>query len=290
MSPDDKPIIAAGGRRQEIKHKLFISYSYQDQEYRDRFEELFGRLFDIKSVAEGEMSADTDAAYIEHLIRRDYISVVTVVVVLVGADTWSRKHVDWEIAAALRKKLDGFSGLLGICLPTHPDYQKPQYKKDIVPLRLSDNVQSGYAPFHDWTENESDIAIWVEAAFEARVSRKDKIDDSRPRFTDNWLHHSKWPPPPPPAPTAAEGEPAQPGVEPAAPTTRLTFPEPATGPAARKPPAPAPSAVKPPATAPPATPEVIELPAAPEPEKPEKKKKPKRVKVKKEKKPRKPQE
>ncbi len=220
MSLGDKPIQAAGGTRKEIKHKVFISCSYQDREYLDRFEELFGRLFSIKSVGEGEMSADTDAAYIEHLIRRDYISVVTVVVVLVGADTWSRKHVDWEIAAALRKKMDGFSGLLGLCLPTHPDYQKKQYKKDIVPLRLSDNIQSGYAAFHDWTESESDIKIWVEAAFKARVGQIDKIDDSRPHFTDNWLNHSKWPPPPPAA-APAEGEPVE-----AVPDSAEAVPEP----------------------------------------------------------------
>jgi hypothetical protein len=207
MSPEDKPIQAAGGTRKEIKHKVFISCSQQDREYRDRFEELFGRLFTIKSVAEGEMGTDDAAAYIEQLIQRELISVVTVVVVLVGADTWSRRHVDWEIAAALRKKLDGFSGLLGLCLPTHPDYQKRQYKKDIVPLRLSDNIQSGYAAFHDWSEGESDIKRWIEDAFRARVSREDMIDDSRPLFTNTWLEHSKWPPPPPAAEVAA-AEPA----------------------------------------------------------------------------------
>lgn len=269
MSPDDKPIQAAGGRRQEIKHKLFLSYSYQDQAYRDRFEELFGHLFTIKSVPEDEIATDDDAAYIEKLIKGEYIDVVTVVVVLVGADTWSRKHVDWEIAAALRKKMDGFSGLLGICLPTHPDYQKPQYKKDIVPLRLSDNVQSGYAPFHDWSESESDIKRWVEEAFQARVAREDNIDDARPRFTDNWLNHSKWPPPPPPPPEAAEGEPAPAGAEPAAePAAAAAEPGAAT-------------TTETPAPEPAATPEVIELPAA---EKPDKKK---AKKTKKEKKPKK---
>ncbi len=272
MSPDDKPIVAAGGRRQEIKHKLFLSHSYQDQEYRDRFEELFGHLFTIKSVPEGEIATDDDATYIEKLIKGEYIDVVTVVVVLVGADTWSRKHVDWEIAAALRKKMDGFSGLLGICLPTHPDYQKPQYKKDIVPLRLSDNVQSGYAPFHDWSESESDIRRWVEEAFQARVAREDNIDDARPRFTDNWLNHSKWPPPPPPPPEAAEGEPAPAGAEPAVESAA----EPAAAAAAAKPVAE--PAAETPAPEPAATPEVIELPAAEKPEKKPKPKKPKKPK------------
>jgi hypothetical protein len=176
--------------KRDTRRKLFISYSDSDEDYLNHFEDSFGHLFAIKSVKQEDIGTDVSTEYIERLIRADYISVVSVVIVLVGNDTWSRKHVDWEIAAALTRKVDGYSGLLGLCLPTHPDYRKNQYKKDIVPLRLVDNIKTEYAKLYDWTESESDIKAWVEDAFQARVSRTDKIDNSRPHFTDNWLSYA----------------------------------------------------------------------------------------------------
>src|SRR5579863_3072424 len=120
------------------KHKVFISYYHAaNQKYRDQFEDLFGDMFIDKSVEEGDIDEDSSDEYIKRIIQEDYISDASVVVVLCGKNTWRRKHVDWEISAGLNKKVGGYSGLLGIHLPTHPDYEKDKYNSDNIPARLA---------------------------------------------------------------------------------------------------------------------------------------------------------
>jgi hypothetical protein len=174
-------------RSEDTRDKVFISYYHQDdQYYRNRFEQLFGHLFINKSVQPGDINTDVSTEYIKRLIQENYISDSSVVIVLVGNKTWGRKHVDWEISAGLNKKVGGnYSGLLGLCLPGHSDYSRNEYQADIVPPRLVDNLKTGYAKFYNWTENESSIKNWVEDAFQARISRADKVDNSRLQFVNN---------------------------------------------------------------------------------------------------------
>jgi hypothetical protein len=70
-------------------------------------------------------------------------------------------------------------------LPDHPAYGKDKYSKDDVPPRLVDNLKTGYAKLYDWTTSEKKIKAWIEDAFNARIDRKDKIDNSRDRFKYN---------------------------------------------------------------------------------------------------------
>ena len=108
------------------KHKLFISYYHSDDEYyRDKFEELFGDLFINKSVQIGDIDDDLSDEYIKRLIRENYISDTSVVVVLVGKNTYCRKHVDWEISAGLLNN----AGLIGLALPSHSSYKKINIQK-----------------------------------------------------------------------------------------------------------------------------------------------------------------
>ncbi|MDH7552614.1 MAG: TIR domain-containing protein [Spirochaetota bacterium] len=146
---------------------------------------MFGHLFISKSVEPGDIDTDVSTEYIKRLIQQNYIKDTSVLVVLVGLKTWGRKHVDWEISAALNKKVGGYSVLLGLCLPTHPDYGKDKYNPDIVPPRLVDNLKSGNAKFYDWTEDEFKIKKWIEEAFQVRIDKVDKIDNSREQFKNN---------------------------------------------------------------------------------------------------------
>jgi hypothetical protein len=172
--------------KNNTRHKVFISYYHKDdQYYRDSFETLFGHLFADKSVKPGDIDSDDSDEYIKRLIQEDYIEDTSVLVVLVGPKTYCRKHVDWEISAALNKKVGGYSGILGLCLPTHPDYVKDKYNASIVPPRLVDNLKSGYAKFYNWSEDENKIKKWVEEAFQARIDKADKIDNSREQFKYN---------------------------------------------------------------------------------------------------------
>lgn len=172
--------------KKDARHKVFISYYHKDdQYYRNRFEKLFGHLFINKSVEPGDIDTDVSTEYIKRLIQQGYITDTSVLIVLVGPKTYCRKHVDWEISAALSKKVGGYSGLLGLCLPTHLNYGKDKYNPDIVPPRLIDNLKSGYAKFYDWAEDEIKIKKWVEEAFQDRVDKADKINNSRVQFKYN---------------------------------------------------------------------------------------------------------
>ncbi|OQX22423.1 MAG: hypothetical protein BWK75_00735 [Candidatus Altiarchaeales archaeon A3] len=170
------------------RHKVFISYYHEDdEEYRNKFENLFGHLFINKSVNEGDINTERSTEYIKRIIQKGYISDTSVLVVLVSPKTYCRKHVDWEISAALMKKVGGYSGLLGICLPNHPAYGKDgDYNPpNIVPPRLVDNLESGYAKFHDWTENTNKIKRWIEDAFNAKTNSSHLINNNRPQFKNN---------------------------------------------------------------------------------------------------------
>lgn len=170
----------------EIRHKVFISYYHNDDNYyRKRFEELFKYLFVNRSIQPGDIDTDDSDEYIKRLIQENYITDVSVIIVLVGPKTYCRKHVDWEISAALNKKVGGYSGLLGLCLPSHPTYSKNLYDPDTVPPRLVDNLKPKYAKLYNWTEDEDKIKKWVEDAFESRVKKADKIDNSREQYKQN---------------------------------------------------------------------------------------------------------
>jgi len=173
--------------RRGSKHKVFISYYHKDgQYYRNRFEELFGHLFINKSVEPGDIDEDNSDEYIKRLIQEDYVTDSSVVVVLIGPKTYCRKHVDWEISAALNKKTGGYSGLLGVLLSEFPLTTEGKYYYDAIPPRLADNVKTGYAEIYRWDwicANETEIKAAIDGAFQTRISKQDKIDNSRKQFS-----------------------------------------------------------------------------------------------------------
>ena len=168
------------------KHKVFISYYHKDDEYyRNRFEQLFGHLVILKSVKLGEIDEDLSTNYIKRLIQENHLDDTSVLIVLVGPNTHCRKHVDWEISAALNKKVGGYSGVFGLCLPTHDAYKKDNYNQDTVPPRLVDNLKTGYSSLYDWTEDSSTLLRRIEVAFQNRISKSELIDNSRIQFKYN---------------------------------------------------------------------------------------------------------
>jgi MTH538 TIR-like domain (DUF1863) len=168
------------------KHRVFLSYyHYDDNYYRRKFEELFGHLFISSCVNPGDINTDNSDEYIKRLIREDYISGSSVVIVLVGRQTYCRKHVDWEIYAGLDAQSKGNSGLLGILLPDYPGYEDNEYYPETTPERLVRNVDSTYAAIYRWTENGNSIRRWINQAFEAKISKADRIDNGLLQFTRN---------------------------------------------------------------------------------------------------------
>ncbi len=170
------------------KHRVFVSFHHaNDWAYRNAFEEFFAdtsEVFISRSVQIGEIPPSLDSESTRAKIRDEYLRDSTVTVVLVGAQTWQRRHVDWEISSSIRQtKLSSRSGLLGLILPTHPSFSKHGYDAGIVPPRLVDNQVCGFAEIYNWTEDPAQLAHRIHRAFERRLTVQP--DNSYPHFVNN---------------------------------------------------------------------------------------------------------
>lgn len=172
-----------------IRHKVFLSYYHAlDQGYRDIFERQLGHLFLSKSVGPGDIQANLATEYVKRLIREDYITDSSTVIVLVGSRTYCRKHVDWEISAGLTTKAGGRSGLVGVALPTAPRFRSGGLDYRRIPGRLVDNLVSGYAELYNFRDLLADSSLTrsaIERAFQMRTKNPSPADNSRPQMTSN---------------------------------------------------------------------------------------------------------
>lgn len=169
-------------------HKVFVSYHHaNDQLHRELFEGLFAHSFGVfisHSVQIGEISPWLTTDSIRAKIRDEYLRESTVTVVLIGTQTWQRRHVDWEISSSIRDtKLSSRSGLLGILLPTHPNFHQSAYDPGLIPPRLADNVDCGFAKIFKWSNNPVAVENWIQEAFDRRYTVQP--DNSYPHFVNN---------------------------------------------------------------------------------------------------------
>lgn len=170
--------------KNDVRHKVFVSYHhYNDEYYRDKFDELTNEIIIPKSVKIDDINTNLPTKTIRQKIRDEYLKDSTVTIVLIGAQTWQRKHVDWEIGSSIRNtSLNPRSGLLGIILPTYPRSGN-NYNPNTIPPRLYYNIKCGFAKIYNWTENKIELQNWIDEAF----NNKNKIepDNSYPSFIKN---------------------------------------------------------------------------------------------------------
>ena len=172
------------------RHRVFVSYYHtEDQNYRERFERRFSDIYDImvsESVKLDDIDPNQPTERIHQIIRDEHLKDSTVTVVLVGANTWQRKYVDWEINSSIRQtKNNPRSGLLGILLPTYPkpiDNPKNYYIHTIPP-RLYKNIKCDFATIHKWCDDPRIVQSWIHQAFKRRTEITP--DNSYPLFKNN---------------------------------------------------------------------------------------------------------
>lgn len=155
------------------RRKSFISYYHKDDEiYRTAFENISKDLIVNKSVKFGDIDSSTSDEYAKQLIQKNYLHDTTVLIVLIGPKTKCRMHVDWEISAALNFKVgDTYAGLLGLLLPTHPDFGNEKVTTASLPARLADNLKSEYAIVADWSTEAARIQELIELAYSNRKEK-----------------------------------------------------------------------------------------------------------------------
>lgn len=157
------------------QHKVFISYYHtEDQSYRDHFEELFLNFYGIvvtDSIRMGDFDdKKVSAERIRQYIRDKYLRDTTVTVVLVGANTWQQKSVDWEISSSLHQtQYTTRSGLLGILLPTYQRLSYNSIDSHRIPPRLMDNIACGFSKLYVWDENPYTVQSWIHYAYKRRT-------------------------------------------------------------------------------------------------------------------------
>lgn len=131
-------------------HKVFISYYHAaDQKYKDKLVSLAEKeqIFIDGSVDTGDIDDEgmSDEA-IRVKIRDEYLRETSVTIVLVGPETKTRKHVDWEIYSSMYNgKKNKKSGIIVIYLPSvqdtgHVHIGHGQKEKELVHPTISNWV------------------------------------------------------------------------------------------------------------------------------------------------------
>ena len=169
------------------RHKVFISFHHVDQIYKEYFALMMANDIVDESVSDGDIDDERlSTERIRQIIRDEFIRDATVTVVLIGACTWQRKHVDWEIGSSLRAtRLNPRCGLMGILLPTHPDAKSHRFRHGLTPPRLADNV-SGHDPYalvYGWSNDSEEVRRWIHRAFERR--NRTAPNNGREQFRQN---------------------------------------------------------------------------------------------------------
>ena len=151
--------------------KVFVSFHEDnDTAAKNEFVKRMTSLIEHNAVKiDYVRKANRSVGDIQRYIRDEYLADTTVTVVLIGVETWQRKHVDWEIGASLRKTdANGRGGLIGIVLPEHSDYAKQTKYPRRLPPRLADNLvgDDPYAQLYGWPKpfEPKTVAHWIEMA------------------------------------------------------------------------------------------------------------------------------
>lgn len=181
----------------ETPSAVFISCHSADRGHATALESL---LPEGTVIWNGATSVPSGAEWGEAL--RDALIRADVTVVLLGPRTRDSRWVDFEIqhSTAARSTeviqakgqaiqssvlsawgIQPGAGLVGIILPDHPDFSKPYYDPENVPVRLHDLVQQEYAIIKKWTYDAGLIAGWL---LDAVGRRRYRHPERTPRLVE----------------------------------------------------------------------------------------------------------
>lgn len=172
-------------------HKVFISYHHRNDQASKESLLLMNAVYPVfvdQSVDTRDIPDDLPDETIREKIRDEYLRDSTVTILLVGTETWKRKHIDWEIYSSMRDgKLNKRSGILVINLPStnctyytaahkgekervYPDGQswvtvdnRAEYERryPYMPARIIDNLLEPKARISvvNWDRIENDFGV-----------------------------------------------------------------------------------------------------------------------------------
>ncbi len=158
-----------------VRHKVFVSYHAADAIEVVDFIDEYDDVFIARAIGMEEDGSDiidsTNVEYIRRTIREKYLKDSTVTMVLVGACTWARKFVDWEIYSSLRSNPSP-NGLLAVQLPsTSTSVSAPSR----LELNRPKSGKEGYANYYVAPTSAATLRTEIQSAFDARSSKRDLI-------------------------------------------------------------------------------------------------------------------
>ena len=176
-----------------VRHKVFLSYHHDDQAELDEFIRTFDHERDVfiaRAVGSDETMdqlIDSDNPdYVMSCIRQGVLRDSTVTAVFIGSKTWTRKYVDWELAASLHQGpvVGKPNGLLAIL--------SPKLTGAILPDRFKDNLEAGYAKFYPYPNDREQLFRWIEEAFRAREDDEmcGRVRNGRVKLKRNLHEHN----------------------------------------------------------------------------------------------------
>ncbi len=122
-------------------HNVFISFHHVDEYYKKELVDfgIKNKVFVDYSVSNGDIKKYDPSQKIREKIRDEYLRNSTVTIVLIGEETWSRKHVDWELYSSMYDgKINKKLGIIVVLLPTtHSRLKIPAHEGEL------DNVFNG---------------------------------------------------------------------------------------------------------------------------------------------------
>lgn len=168
------------GRPPHVRRKVFVSYHHRlDQAYYDQFSRIFHDELEALTDNSLERKVDSaDVSYIMRAIRERHLTGSSCTVVLCGRETPQRKYVDWEIDASLSQEM----GLVAVLLPT---IGRDSSNRVLLPSRLRDNINSGYAEYVWWHEISKNSAGLIQAIEKANAKPGRLISNARERKSQN---------------------------------------------------------------------------------------------------------
>jgi hypothetical protein len=181
-----------------IKRNVFISSFHADRNEVDQFIYRWAtveKVFTPKALCtfdNDDFINSTNPEYVMSEIRRKYIGDATVTIVLIGKCTHSRRYVDWELKASLRRGQSLPNGLLAYVLPSALPPATNVYGGFIewnqrswpdIPERLAanwnyNNQQNCYARYYTCPDSATSLRQNIENAFSDRTSRAELIQNT----------------------------------------------------------------------------------------------------------------
>jgi hypothetical protein len=163
---------------QKPKRRIFVSHDhFADGHAYETFKRIFSSLYDIVRDNSLERELDgTDGEGFVRGLREGPMRDCDCLVVLCGARTHEDRFVDWEIKAALESRI----GLLAILFPSNLADPSGDPGQPLLPERLRENFDGGYAVVCRWSEIVSTQVDLTSRILFAMDREREMIRNERP--------------------------------------------------------------------------------------------------------------